>query len=148
RYDLALKTLEERIAYNQHDKKVRGKYGEDLLERNVKKKQSDKEIIQRTTKTAQQKFDALLKKQQLDGYAFIDAEGTGLSAVAGYPELTVPLAKNSEGQTNGLTFTQNANNEQTLFEQDYSFEQSTKGRIVLTDSELLAYSKKINRDEQ
>ena len=42
-------------------------------------------------------------KQQLDGYAFIDSEGTGLSAVAGYPELTVPLAKNSEGQPYGLT---------------------------------------------
>ena len=107
-----------------------------------------KEIIQTTIKKAQQTFDALLKKQQLDGYAFIDSEGTGLSAVAGYPELTVPLAKNSEGQPYGLTFTQTANKEQTLFEQAYSFEQSTKGRIVLSDNELLANSKKINRDDQ
>ena len=107
-----------------------------------------KEIIQTTIKKAQQTFDALLKKQQLDGYAFIDSEGTGLSAVAGYPELTVPLAKNSEGQPYGLTFTQTANKEQTLFKQAYSFEQSTKGRIVLSDNELLANSKKINRDEQ
>ncbi|MGQ4818157.1 hypothetical protein ACQ1ZK_13485, partial [Enterococcus faecium] len=69
-----------------------------------------KEIIQTTIKKAQQTFDALLKKQQLDGYVFIDSEGTGLSAVAGYPDLTVPLAKNSEGQPYGLTFTQTANN--------------------------------------
>lgn len=148
RYDLPFKTLEELIAYNQQDKKVRAKYGQDLLEADVKKKQPDKEIIQTTIKKAQQTFDALLKKQQLDGYAFIDSEGTGLSAVAGYPELTVPLAKNSEGQPYGLTFTQTANKEQTLFEQAYSFEQSTKGRIVLSDNELLANSKKINRDEQ
>lgn len=148
RYDLPFKTLEELIAYNQQDKKVRAKYGQDLLEADVKKKQPDKEVIQATIKKAQQTFDALLKKQQLDGYAFIDSEGTGLSAVAGYPELTVPLAKNSEGQPYGLTFTQTANKEQTLFEQAYSFEQSTKGRIVLSDNELLANSKKINRDEQ
>ena len=148
RYDLPFKTLEELIAYNQQDKKVRAKYWQDLLEADVKKKQPDKEIIQTTIKKAQQTFDALLKKQQLDGYAFIDSEGTGLSAVAGYPELTVPLAKNSEGQHYGLTFTQTANKEQTLFEQAYSFEQSTKGRIVLSDNELLANSKKINRDEQ
>ncbi|EGO5966648.1 amidase [Enterococcus faecalis] len=148
RYDLPFKTLEELIAYNQQDKKVRAKYGQDLLEADVKKKQPDKEIIQTTIKKAQQTFDALLKKQQLDGYAFIDSEGTGLSAVAGYPELTVPLAKNSEGQPYGLTFTQTANKEQTLFKQAYSFEQSTKGRIVLSDNELLANSKKINRDEQ
>ncbi|BDQ53110.1 hypothetical protein EfsSVR2330_06210 [Enterococcus faecalis] len=115
-----------------------------MLKRNNQIKKSFKQPL----KKAQQTFDALLKKQQLDGYAFIDSEGTGLSAVAGYPELTVPLAKNSEGQPYGLTFTQTANNEQTLFEQAYSFEQSTKGRIVLSDNELLANSKKINRDEQ
>ena len=59
RYDLPFKTLEELIAYNQQDKKVRAKYGQDLLEADVKKKQPDKEIIQTTIK--KQTFDALLK---------------------------------------------------------------------------------------
>ena len=66
RYDLPFKTLEELIAYNQQDKKVRAKYGQDLLEADVNKKQPDKEIIQTTVIHSQNELLRELKKREIN----------------------------------------------------------------------------------
>lgn len=51
RYDLPFKTLEELIAYNQQDKKVRAKYGQDLLEADVKRNNQIKKSFKQPLKS-------------------------------------------------------------------------------------------------
>lgn len=136
-YDLPFKSLESLIRYNNKEKTIRAKYGQDLVEQADKTKNEDRQIVKENIENAKKEYNRLMDKYNLDSIAFIDETGAMLSAVAGYPEITVPLGISTDsGSPYGLTFTQKANEEQKLLQLAYIFEQYTLSRKKLSDDEI------------
>lgn len=85
-------------------------------------------IINTTRMTAQRTLDKYLKEKDLDALVMINNDQVLLSALAGYPELSIPAGYETTGKPIGVTFIGRAFCEHDLLKIGYSYEQLSKNR--------------------
>lgn len=77
----------------------------------------------------QQRLNDLRAQFQLTAFVSFNYEKVLLPAVAGYPELTIPFGQ-VEGEPQGATFIGFKEEDATLLQIGYAFEQATKLRVL------------------
>lgn len=130
--DAPIKSLSELIEYNQKDEAVRAKYGQDLLIKTNQTGGGKQAEIEYMVTLAQKRINQVMEDKKLEVIAFAGPSGVLLSAVAGYPEISVPLGVSVLQESVGATFVARANEEQKLVNLAYQFEQLTKARLIPT----------------
>ncbi|TCI84636.1 amidase family protein [Tenacibaculum sp. M341] len=124
------KTVEDIVAFNEKDSLLRAPYGQQLFEGIVKDTTSSKEFekIKMNLKKAGISYFDVLKNQQLDAILSINNYHSAYSAVAEYPNLTIPMGYKDNGEPINLTFIGLPKTEFKLLSIGLAFEQLTKVR--------------------
>ncbi|MGG8343243.1 amidase family protein [Streptococcus uberis] len=130
KYDAPVKSLSDLIAFNQKDLGRRAKYGQALLEEANDERKQEKQKVKKMVAIAQRRLKNQFINKELDAIVFYDNSGVLLPAVAGYPEMTVPIGKSKKGEPIGASFVTLNNQEQFLADLSYSFEQKTQARLI------------------
>ncbi|UTH14107.1 amidase family protein [Macrococcus equipercicus] len=136
-HSLPFNTLDELIAYNKEDMKTRGKYGQGHVE-TAAAADNNQRLVDETIHHAASYYDDLIDRHQLDSVAYLDYAGTLVTAVAGYPEISIPLGVDKDGAPHGLTITAEMDEDEKVLQLGYAFEQHHQGRRRLSDEELKA----------
>lgn len=129
-------TLTGIILYNaQHMDRV--KYGQDLLI--ASDAQSGLQLDPASTAAriaaqtaAQRLIDSAIDNNQLDAIIAADSSNTGVTAAAGYPNITVPMGYVGQ-QAHGIAFAGKAFSEARLLALAYAYEQATQLRRPATE---------------
>lgn len=129
-YDAPVKTLDQLIDFNKKDMGRRAKYGQDLIEEANDVQKIDRAKTASIVAQAKARLNQALGEHKLDAIVFIDNEGVIMPAVAGYPEVTVPMGALEDGTPRGATFIAREHDDETLMRIAYSFEQNTKDRMI------------------
>ncbi len=137
KYNLPFNTLKELVDYNDEDLEIRAKYGQDLLEDADDIKEKNQAEVDKMINLVNTRYENAISENNLDSIVYIDGDGVIITAVAGLPQITVPIGLDSNGIPHGLTFTSLKNEDKKLLEYAYSFEQNTKLRKVLSDKEIM-----------
>ncbi|WP_211746256.1 amidase family protein [Paenibacillus sp. Marseille-Q4541] len=146
----SIRTLDELIAYNEANRDVALKYGQDTLIWSnetsgtlTEPEYADSLRLNREV-SRDQGIDYAIRVYQLDALLFLgNEEGLDLSARAGYPVITVPGGYAETGiiaeggyttkGPQGITFVGTAYSEPTLFRLAYAYEQASKYRFAPPD---------------
>ncbi len=86
-------------------------------------------MVDNSIKDDGKRLDDTFKKYNLDAIVFLNNSGVGLSAIAGYPELTIPFGKDSKNIPQGVTFVTKNGEDKKILDIGYSFESQTNCRI-------------------
>lgn len=132
-HDLPLTSLADILAYNTQDKKRRARYGQYFLKEAQKVKSYNPDILQQQQTEAQKRLDQILEDHDLDALASFNYEDVTLSALAGYPEITLPLGQDEAGCPQGVTFMGGDKKDFDLLALAYAFEKTYPRRLVLGD---------------
>ncbi|KAI4342405.1 hypothetical protein MLD38_027038 [Melastoma candidum] len=73
-------------------------------------------------------FEKLMKENELDAMVTIGVEAVGVTALEGYPAITVPAGYDDKGMPFGMFFGGLKGSEPKLIEIAYGFEQATMAR--------------------
>lgn len=123
-------SIEDVINFNNEDTVVRAPYGQ-LRFKNIGKDTVtlvQLETIKKTLMTNARNYFQALDFMSLDAILSINNSHAGYSAVAEYPNLTVPMGYKSTGEPVNLTFIGKPKEEGKLLLLGYIFEQLTKHR--------------------
>ena len=123
-------SIEDVINFNNEDTVVRAPYGQ-LRFKNIGKDTVtlvQLETIKKTLMTNARNYFQALDFMSLDAILSINNSHAGYSAVAEYPNLTVPMGYKSTGEPVNLTFIGKPKEEGKLLLLGYVFEQLTKHR--------------------
>ena len=123
-------SIEDVINFNNEDTVVRAPYGQ-LRFKNIGKDTVtlvQLETIKKTLMTNARNYFQALDLMSLDAILSINNSHAGYSAVAEYPNLTVPMGYKSTGEPVNLTFIGKPKEEGKLLLLGYIFEQLTKHR--------------------
>lgn len=123
------------ISYNDKAKKLRAPYGQ-LRFINIGKDtttQADLEIIKKKLKTKARTFFGALETKNLDAILSMNNYHSAYSAVAEYPNLTIPMGYKETGEPISLTFIGKSHEEGKLLLLGYTFEQLTNHRKMPED---------------
>jgi len=123
-------SIEDVINFNNEDTVVRAPYGQ-LRFKNIGKDTVtlvQLETIKKTLMTNARNYFQALDLLSLDAILSINNSHAGYSAVAEYPNLTVPMGYKSTGEPVNLTFIGKPKEEGKLLLLGYVFEQLTKHR--------------------
>ena len=123
-------SIEDVINFNNEDTVVRAPYGQ-LRFKNIGKDTVtlvQLETIKKTLMTNARNYFQALDLLSLDAILSINNSHAGYSAVAEYPNLTVPMGYKSTGEPVNLTFIGKPKEEGKLLLLGYIFEQLTKHR--------------------
>lgn len=129
-------SLKDVIAFNDAHADVALKHGQTLLIASEATSGSLTEAayIESRSKDLQyaknRGIDAVMANHRLDALLFPANFGAGIAAKAGYPSITVPGGRASNGEPLGITFTAGAYAEPKLIRMAYEFEQATKHRVA------------------
>ena len=133
--DLRVKTLGEIIEYNsQHPDKV--KYGQSLLQISDAQTGSPFDPVYLASKNAaivasRTWIDTVLAQYEVDAIVAPDGGNTGVTAAAGYPNITVPMGYTGVAP-HGIAFAGAAWSEPTLLGLGYAYEQLSHMRVPPT----------------
>jgi len=128
--EVKVSTLKDIISYNNLEKKIRAPYGQ-LRFTNIEKdttSQADLERIKSNLKTKARTFFEALETKNLDAILSMNNSHSAYSAVAEYPNLTIPMGYKKTGEPISLTFIGKSNEEVKLLSLGYAFEQLTNHR--------------------
>ncbi len=128
--DVKVTSVKDVIYFNLKDTLVRAPYGQQLFEGIVKDTTSLKKLEEyklMLMKNARTFFDGF-KKENLDAIVSINNYHSAYSAVAEYPNLTVPMGYKNTGEPLNMTFIGLPKTEGKLLILGYAFEQLTKYR--------------------
>ena len=116
--------------FNLKEVDLRAPYGQQLFDGIVKDETTleELEIIKEGLQTVGQNFMQDLFDKELDAILSINNYHSGVSAVAEYPNLTVPMGYKKNGEPISLTFIGTPFSEHKLLKLGYAFEQLTKAR--------------------
>ncbi|MGF9698253.1 amidase family protein [Paenibacillus sp. MABNR03] len=145
-----VRTLDELIAYNEANREVALKYGQDTLiwsnetSGTLSEPEYSESLRLNRELSRDQGIDHAIREHRLDALLFLGNEdGLDLSARAGYPVITVPGGHTETGTTGedgyttkgpqGITFVGTAYSEPILLRLAYAYEQATKYRFAPTD---------------
>lgn len=122
------------IEWNKKDSVRSMPYGQILFKGILKEPSLSNEAFQdfktELTATAQDYFNSLINKHQLDGFVSINNYTAGVAAVAFFPAMTVPMGYDEKGQPYGLTFIAPYKKDALLFNWAGAYEKATKHRIM------------------
>ncbi|HUH29519.1 amidase family protein [Gelidibacter sp.] len=130
---LAVKSVEDIMAFNKKDSAATMPYGQSLFAGIVADLATDEEFesIKNILKTnGKLFFDTPLNREHLDGVLSINNYHAGFAAVAEYPAITVPMGYTESGEPKGLTFIGKPLSEASLLAWAYSYEQASKRRMA------------------
>ncbi len=126
-------SLKEIIMFNEQEPNRRRRYGQDLLLRANYLKMTEEEYQEKLEEIKKickdNTIEALLETYDLDAILFINNKYSYISAIAGFPSITVPAGYKSNGEPLNITFTSSAYTEQKLIRYAYTYEQLTRNRI-------------------
>ncbi len=128
--EVKVSNVKDIISYNNLDKEIRAPYGQ-LRFTNIGKdttSQAYLEIIKMKLKTRARTFFEDLETQNLDAILSVNNFHSAYSAVAEYPNLTIPMGYKQTGEPISLTFIGKSNEEVKLLSLGYTFEQITNHR--------------------
>lgn len=128
--NVTLTSVKDVIDFNVKDSILRAPYGQQLFEGIVKDTTSKKQLesIKVTLKENGRSYFNALKEENLDAILSINNYHSAYSAVAEYPNLTVPMGYKETGEPVSLTFVGLPKTEGKLLILGYAFEQLTKVR--------------------
>lgn len=125
-----ISNVKEIISFNNLEPNLRAPYGQ-LRFVNIGKdltKQTTLEIIKTKLKTKAITFFNALETENLDAILSVNNFHSAYSAVAEYPNLSIPMGYKKSGEPTSLTFIGKPNEEGKLLLLGYTFEQLTKHR--------------------
>mgnify|MGYP003880579495 CR=1 FL=1 len=116
--------------FNRKDSVLRFPYGQQLFDGIVKDSTTleQLEIVKSNLNNEGKKYLQGLYDENLDAILSINNYHSGVSAVAKYPTLTVPMGYKVSGEPISLTFVGKPFTERNLLQVGYAFEQLTKAR--------------------
>ena len=128
--NVTVTSVKDVIDFNVKDSILRAPYGQQLFEGIVKDTASKKQLdsIKVTLKENGRSYFNALKEENLDAILSINNYHSAYSAVAEYPNLTVPMGYKESGEPISLTFVGLPKTEGKLLILGYAFEQLTKVR--------------------
>ena len=128
--NVTVTSVKDVIDFNIKDSILRAPYGQQLFEGIVKDTTSKKQLesIKVTLKENGRSYFNALKEENLDAILSINNYHSAYSAVAEYPNLTVPMGYKETGEPVSLTFVGLPKTEGKLLILGYAFEQLTKVR--------------------
>jgi amidase len=127
--------IKDIISYNNKAKKLRAPYGQ-LRFINIGKdttSQTDLERIKIKLKIKARTFFEALETKNLDAILSMNNSHSAYSAVAEYPNLTIPMGYKKTGEPISLTFIGKSHEEGKLLLLGYTFEQLTNHRKMPKD---------------
>ncbi|KAJ4826112.1 hypothetical protein Tsubulata_010965 [Turnera subulata] len=86
-------------------------------------------------KLSKERFEKLMKENELDAMVTIGSGASRVLAIGGYPGITVPAGYGSTGMPFGICFGGLKGMEPKLIEVAYAFEQATKSRFPYKDNQ-------------
>lgn len=128
-YHYPIQSLAALIEYNKQDLPRRARYGQRLIEESATYTKPDTTFVANQIQLAQQRLNDLRTQYQLTAFVSFNYEKVLLPAVAGYPELTIPFGQ-VDGEPQGATFIGFKEEDATLLQIGYAFEQATKLRVL------------------
>ena len=125
-----IKGIESVVDFNKKDSVVKAPYGQQLFEGILKDSTTleQLEVIKSKLMTEGRKYLQALEIENLDAILSINNYHSGVSAVAEYPTLTVPMGYKKSGEPINLTFIGLPLSELKLYELAFVFEQLSKVR--------------------
>ena len=128
--NVTVTAVKDVIDFNVKDSILRAPYGQQLFEGIAKDTTSKKQLesIKVTLKENGRSYFNALKEENLDAILSINNYHSAYSAVAEYPNLTVPMGYKESGEPISLTFVGLPKTEGKLLILGYAFEQLTKVR--------------------
>lgn len=123
-------SVKEVTIFNRKDSVLRFPYGQQLFDGIVKDSTTleQLEIVKNNLNSEGKKYLQGLYDKNLDAILSINNYHSGVSAVAKYPTLTVPMGYKVSGEPISLTFVGKPFTERNLLQVGYAFEQLTKSR--------------------
>jgi len=130
--NVAITSVKDVTIFNLKDSVLRSPYGQQLFNGIVKDTTTleELEVIKKNLNTAGKKYLQGLYDEKLDAILSINNYHSGVSAVALYPTLTVPMGYEKSGEPVSLTFIGKPFSERNLLKVGYGFEQLTKARVI------------------
>ena len=130
--NVAITSVNDVTLFNLKNIDLRAPYGQQLFEGIVKDETTleELEIIKEALETVGKNFLQDLFDKELDAILSINNYHSGISAVAEFPNLSVPMGYKTNGEPISLTFIGTPFSEHKLLELGYAFERLTKARKI------------------
>lgn len=131
---LPVHNLLDVIQYNQKHADTALKYGQKILLESEEKTgrlietEYIKDRLEDLRLSQADGIDKAMTEHDLDALVFVNENGAGIAAKAGYPSITVPCGYTDAGKPVGITFTSKAYTEAELIELAFAYEQATNHR--------------------
>ena len=128
--NVKVKSIKDVIDFNLKDSLLRATYGQQLFEGIVADTTTVEQLekIKQTLMSNARHYFKAFEDENLDVILSINNYHAAYSAVAEYPNLTVPMGYKATGEPISLTFIGKPKSEATLLVLGYAFEQLTKHR--------------------
>ena len=128
--DVKVTSVKDVIDFNLKDSILRAPYGQQLFDGIVADSTSIEQLqeIKKTLMSNARNYFKPMQDENLDAILSINNYHAAHSAVAEYPNLTVPMGYKKTGEPISLTFVGNPKSEGKLLVLGYAFEQLTKHR--------------------
>ena len=130
--NVAVKSVKDVTLFNLQDAVLRSPYGQQLFDGIVKDTTTleELEVVKDGLSIVGKQFLQGLYDEELDAILSINNYHSGVSAVAKYPTLTVPMGYKNNGEPISLTFIGKPFSERNLLKVGYGFEQLTEARVL------------------
>lgn len=128
--DVKVKNVNDVVEFNRRDSILRAPYGQALFEGIVRDTTTVAQLeeIKRILMTNARKYYSVFDSENLDALLSINNYQSGFSAVAEYPNLTVPMGYRKDGTPTNLTFIGKPKEEMKLLTLGSLFESLTQHR--------------------
>lgn len=128
--DVKVTSVKDVIDFNLKDSILRAPYGQQLFEGIVADSTTVDQLqeVKKTLMANARNYFKAMQDENLDAILSINNYHAAYSAVAEYPNLTVPMGYKTTGEPISLTFVGNPKSEGKLLVLGYAFEQLTKHR--------------------
>jgi len=128
--NVKVQSVKDVIEFNEKDSILRAPYGQALFEGIVADTTTVEQLqeIKKTLMSNARQFYSVMDTEKLDAILSINNYHSGFSAVAEYPNLTVPMGYRESGQPTNLTFIAKPQEEAKLLILGNAFERLTKHR--------------------
>ena len=129
---ISVTTVKDVTLFNAKDSVLRFPYGQQLFNGIVNDSTTleQLEVVKNNLNNEGKKYLQGLFDKKLDAILSINNSLSGVSAIAKYPTLTVPMGYRKTGEPRSLTFTGKPFTERNLLKVGYAFEQLTKARKI------------------
>jgi amidase len=128
--NVSVKSVKDVVDFNRKDSLLRAPYGQALFEGIVEDNTTVEQLeeIKKILMTNARQYYSVLDTENLDALLSINNYQSSYSAVAEYPNLTIPMGYRKDGTPTNLTFIGKPKSEMKLLNLGHAFEQLTQHR--------------------